>query len=117
MILFNINLGKGLQLTALRNVFIMATKLWVNMGGGELSSADLISQIQSFYSREEEYEVPFSISKGDVLTWWRLCNPFRSNENYIQKLALKILAITPHNAGCERVFSVLRWFANQRRTR
>jgi hypothetical protein len=117
MILFNINLGKGLQLTALRNVFIMATKLWVNMGEGELSSADLISQIQSFYSREEEYEVPFSISKSDVLTWWRLCNPFCSNENYIQKLALKILAITPHNAGCERVFSVLRWFANQRRTR
>jgi hypothetical protein len=31
--------------------------------------------------------------------------------------ALKILAITPHNAGCERVFSVLGWFTNQRRTR
>ncbi|PKK57268.1 hypothetical protein RhiirC2_721339, partial [Rhizophagus irregularis] len=38
-------------------------------------------------------------------------------ENHIQKLALKILAITPHNAGCERVFSVLGWFANQRRTK
>lgn len=117
MILFNINLGKGLQSTVLRDVFITAMKIWVNMGGGELSSADLISQIQSFYSREEEYEIPFSTSKGDVFTWWRLCNPVRSDENYIQKLALKILAITPHNAGCERVFSVLGWFANQRRTR
>ena len=87
------------------------------MGGGELSSADLISQIQSFYSREKEYEIPFSTSKGDVLTWWCLCNPVCSNKNYIQKLALKILAITPHNARCERVFSVLGWFANQRRTR
>lgn len=87
------------------------------MGGGELSSADLISQIQSFYLRKEEYKIPFSTNKGNVLTWWLLCNPIRSEENHIQKLALKILAITPHNAGCERVFSVLGWFANQRRTR
>ena len=45
MILFNINLGKGLQLTVLCDVFITAIKIWVNMSGGELSSADLISQI------------------------------------------------------------------------
>ena len=87
------------------------------MSGGELSSADLISQIQSFYLGGIEYEIPFSTSKGDVTTWWRLCNPVCSDKNYIQKLALKILAITPHNAGCERVFSVLGWFANKRRTR
>jgi hypothetical protein len=43
IILFNINLGKGLQSTVLRDVFIMAMKIWVNMGRGELSSADLIS--------------------------------------------------------------------------
>ncbi|PKY61588.1 hypothetical protein RhiirA4_486771 [Rhizophagus irregularis] len=66
---------------------------------------------------KEEYNIPFSTNKGDVLTWWLLCNPVRSEENHIQKLALKILAITPHNAGCERVFSVLGWFANQRRTK
>ena len=46
-----------------------------------------------------------------------MCNPVREEENHIQKLALKILSITPHNAGCERVFSVLGWFANKRRTR
>ncbi|CAB4421318.1 unnamed protein product [Rhizophagus irregularis] len=109
--------GKGLRLTVLRNVYILAMKIWINMGGGELSSADLISQIQSFYLRKEEYNIPFSTNKGDVLTWWLLCNPVRSEENHIQKLALKILAITPHNAGCERVFSVLGWFANQRRTK
>ena len=87
------------------------------MSRGKLSSANLISQIQSFYLREEEYKILFSTSKGDVLTWWHLCNPVCSDENHIQKLALKILAITPHNAGCKRVFSVLGWFANQRRTR
>ena len=74
------------------------------MGGGELSSADLVSQIQSFYLGGIEYEIPFSISKGDILTWWNLCNPIRSDENYIQKLALKILAITPHNADVREYF-------------
>ncbi|PKC56213.1 hypothetical protein RhiirA1_474320 [Rhizophagus irregularis] len=76
--------GKGLRPTVLRNVYILAMEIWINMGGSELSSADLISQIQSFYLRKEEYNIPFSTNK-----------------------ALKILAITPHNAGCERVFSVL----------
>ena len=86
------------------------------MSRGELSSANLISQIQSFYSREKEYKILFSTSKSDILTQQRLCNSVRNDENYIQKLALKILAITPHNTGCERVFSV-GWFANQRITR
>ncbi len=61
----------------------MAMKIWINMGGGEISSADLISQLQSFYLGGIEYEIPFSTSKGDVLTWWRLCNPVCSDENYI----------------------------------
>jgi hypothetical protein len=87
------------------------------MGGGELSSAELVSQIQLFYLRDRDYDSPYSTTKNDALTWWRMCNPVREEENYIQKLALKILSITPHNAGCERVFSILGWFANKRRTR
>ncbi|PKC05754.1 hypothetical protein RhiirA5_360991, partial [Rhizophagus irregularis] len=46
-----------------------------------------------------------------------MCNPVPDEENHIQKLALKILSITPHNAGCERVFSILGWFTNKRRTK
>ncbi|GBC22232.2 ribonuclease H-like domain-containing protein [Rhizophagus irregularis DAOM 181602=DAOM 197198] len=46
-----------------------------------------------------------------------MCNPVPEEENHIQKLALKILSITPHNAGCERVFSILEWFTNKRRTK
>ena len=39
------------------------------------------------------------------------------DKNYIRDLALKILSIRPHNAGCERVFSVLGWMMNKRKTR
>ncbi|GBC22645.2 ribonuclease H-like domain-containing protein [Rhizophagus irregularis DAOM 181602=DAOM 197198] len=38
-------------------------------------------------------------------------------ENFIQQLALKIFSITPHNARCERIFSVMGWYMNKRRTR
>jgi len=30
--------------------------------------------------------------------------------NPIRKLALKMHAIMPHNADCERIFSILGWF-------
>jgi hypothetical protein len=30
---------------------------------------------------------------------------------------LKLLGIVPHSANCERIFSVLRWFYGQRRTK
>ncbi|CAB5363639.1 unnamed protein product [Rhizophagus irregularis] len=108
--------GKGLLPTVFRNIYLLAMKIWVNMGGGETSSAKLISQIRSFYLRDIEFDYPFS-NNEDVITWWRMCNPVPDEENHIQKLALKILSITPHNAGCERVFSILGWFTNKRRTK
>ncbi|CAG8685856.1 5422_t:CDS:2, partial [Rhizophagus irregularis] len=102
--------------TVFRNIYLLAIKIWVNMGGGETSSAKLISQIRSFYLRDIEFDYPFS-NNEDVITWWRMCNPVPDEENHIQKLALKILFITPHNARCERVFSILGWFTNKRRTK
>lgn len=87
------------------------------MGGGETSSALLVSQIRSFYLNEPDFDLPFIIGHDNAITWWRMCNAYSERENHIQKLALKILSITPHNAGCERVFSILGWFTNKRRTR
>ena len=67
MIHFNINLGKGLQSTVLRDVFIMTMKIWIDMSGGELSSANLNPQIQSFYLGEIEYEISFSTTSGNLI--------------------------------------------------
>jgi len=39
------------------------------------------------------------------------------DKNFIRDLALKILSIRPHNAGCERIFSVLGWMMSKRKTR
>jgi hypothetical protein len=56
-------------LTVFRDIYILAMKIWVNMDGSELSSADLVSQIRSFYLRESEFDYPFSPSKGSAITW------------------------------------------------
>jgi hypothetical protein len=40
----------------------------------------------------------------NIETWWKMIEPQNS---FIQQLALKIISITPHNIGCERMFSVL----------
>ncbi|CAG8766550.1 3415_t:CDS:2, partial [Rhizophagus irregularis] len=62
-------------------IFCDAMKLLKNMGGG----------------------------MDNVFLWWHLCNSVHPEEHYIQQLVIKILSITPHNAGCERIFSIIGW--------
>ena len=45
--------------------------------------------------------------------WWLSTDD--TNDN-LQRLALQVLGITPHSAGCERVFSTLGWIYGKRRT-
>ncbi|CAB4475584.1 unnamed protein product [Rhizophagus irregularis] len=62
-------------------IFCDAMKLLKNMGGG----------------------------MDNVFLWWHLCNSVHPEKHYIQQLVIKILSITPHNAGCERIFSIIGW--------
>jgi hypothetical protein len=109
--------GKGLRDIVFRDVCITALKVWTKMGGGETSSATLIGQIRKYYQGQKPFDLPFCSGTDNVFIWWQLCNPVRKEDNHIQKLALNILSITPHNVACERVFSILGWFANKRRTK
>ena len=38
-----------------------------------------------------------------------------SEPNYLQELALKVLAVIPNSASCERNFSLLIWLTNNKR--
>ena len=85
------------------------------MGGGKNSASILISQMQAYM----EFQCPWNTTyveefHNNPKTWW---NCAITNDNFIQSLALKILALTPHNLSCERIFSVLGWFCNKRRMR
>ncbi|POG82729.1 hypothetical protein GLOIN_2v1810840, partial [Rhizophagus irregularis DAOM 181602=DAOM 197198] len=109
--------GKGLHPMVFFDVCLNAMKLLKNMGGGENSCSELVAQIRAFTQYEKPYDLEYVLGIDNVFLWWRLCNPVLPEEHYIQQLAMKILSITPHNVGCERVFSIIGWMANKRRTR
>jgi predicted ribosome quality control (RQC) complex YloA/Tae2 family protein len=65
------------------------------------------------YERPYEFEyIPGSTFSVD--SWWKM---IEQRDNWIQKIALIVNSITPHNVGCERVFSVLGWMCSKRRSR
>ncbi len=68
----------------------------------------------------KNYEPPFNDkfieSMDNIRNWWNSCE-LKRNEEHIRTLALRLTAITPHNAACERVFSILNWYIGKRRTK
>ncbi|GBC18408.2 ribonuclease H-like domain-containing protein [Rhizophagus irregularis DAOM 181602=DAOM 197198] len=63
------------------------------MSGGENSCSELVAQIRAFTQYEKPYDLEYVLGIDNILS------------------------ITPHNAGCECVFSIIGWIANKRRTR
>ena len=84
------------------------------MGGGKNSTSILISQMQAYMEFQSPWNTIYVEEFHNLKTWW---NCAITSSNYIQALALKILALTPHNVSCERIFSVLGWMCNKRRMR
>lgn len=84
------------------------------MGDGKTSTEILIAQMQSYMEFKKPWDIKFIEGSHTVKTWW---NCAITTQNYIQNLAIKILSLTPQNISCERIFSVLGWFCNKRRSR
>lgn len=88
--------------------------LWKQLGHGENSATLLMLQLFDYSLGVEPYHREFDSTVFTVEKWWLMC---RQKNNYIQHLALMINSITPHNTSCERIFSVLGWYTNKRRTK
>ena len=84
------------------------------MGGDEQAVLILISQMRKFWLKKSPYDLPYDITRDTPEIWWMTCP---EKPTYLQRIALKLLSIVPHSANCERIFSVLRWFYGQRRTK
>jgi hypothetical protein len=84
------------------------------MGGGKSSSEILIAQMQSYSKFAKPWDVKYIEGTHTIKTWWACAT---TRDNFIQILALKIISLTPHNVSCERIFSILGWFCNKRRTK
>ena len=86
------------------------------MGGGVSSSDFLLTQFDLYRIREHPFDGKYKYPISTPINWWASVE-LKRGEDHIKKLALKIHSIIPHNATCERVFSILGWYLRKRRTR
>ncbi|RIA79415.1 hypothetical protein C1645_840743 [Glomus cerebriforme] len=93
---------------------LTAMKIWARFGGGEKSCKILLSQLQNYSGHKAPYDMEYTNDHDTSEIWWSTC---QHPNNYIQQLALKLFAITPYQASCEYVFSILNWIVGRRRTR
>ncbi|CAG8454603.1 1807_t:CDS:2 [Dentiscutata heterogama] len=105
---------KCLVSEAFQIIYQKALTIWKSLDGGDNSVRELIAQIHNYDFRLPPYNSFFQDHLELPEIWWSAC---KVPQHHLQKLALLLLAITPHNAGCERVFSVLNWFTQKCRNR
>ncbi|CAB4441379.1 unnamed protein product [Rhizophagus irregularis] len=105
---------KKFQDSTFHQMALTAMKIWSKFGSDKRSCKILLSQLRSYGDNEPPYDMEYTDEYDTPELWWSTC---RQPNNYIQKLALKLFAITPHQAACERAFSVLNWMIGKRRTR
>jgi hypothetical protein len=91
-----------------------ASELVSNLGYKDKGTAKaLIGNLANFKCKEGIYNIEYNEEFYSPQTWWKFID--NTNNNILQRLALKIFSIVPHSASCERVFSGLGWFyANHR---
>jgi hypothetical protein len=93
---------------------LTALQIWAKFGGGTKSCKILLSQLRNYSENKAPYDMSYTDDHDTPELWWSTC---RQPDNYISELALKLFAITPHQASCERVFSILNWMIGKRRTK
>ncbi|CAB4441270.1 unnamed protein product [Rhizophagus irregularis] len=67
-------------------------------------------------NEDDPFDDPYVEGISTPINWWTSVE-LKKGEDPIKKLALRMHGIMPHNADCERVFSILGWFLSKRRTK
>src|SRR4051812_32357315 len=73
-------------------------------------------QIKLYRSREKPFDIELSSTELPTTWWVSMEDCFPEGEDYLVQL-LKLLSVTPHAAGFERVWSNLGWLYGKRRNR
>ncbi|RGB31974.1 hypothetical protein C1646_670503 [Rhizophagus diaphanus] len=107
-------LGAGLKLGMWTKISNYAQNIWKNMGYSVVDQEILVAQMLNFKEKQGTYATPFTKTyRITPRTWWISCEDMPP---FVKNLALKIFAVTPHSASCERKISALSWLYGKRRT-
>jgi hypothetical protein len=107
--------GRGINASLFPGIAQTAASMWKNQGYGKTSTLKLLSQLMKFKNMEKPYDLPFSPDFMTPSLWWNTMEDSIGSE--LKTIAIKLLAITPHSAACERTFSVLGWIHTKARNR
>jgi hypothetical protein len=87
-----------------------AVNIWKNQcSGGVESSNRLLTQLGLYRNEDDPFDDLYVEGISTPINWWTSVE-LKKGEDPIKKLALRMHGIIPHNADCERVFSILGWF-------
>jgi len=86
------------------------------MGHDQESCGRLLTQIRKYKTKKAPFNQNYNYKTDTPIIWWETAQNAKE-EWELQALALRLFAITPHSASCERSFSVLGWFYGQRRAK
>ncbi|PKK55767.1 hypothetical protein RhiirC2_722271, partial [Rhizophagus irregularis] len=96
--------GQGLKTEYWKIITTTAGQIWRNNGGDKKSCNRLLAQIRNYELRRSPYNQDFDNSLETPMSWWY---SIKDKYDYLKDLAIMIFSITPHSAGCERIFSTL----------
>jgi len=104
----------GLQKGKYSLILNIAGEIWRCLGNNQKSCEILFGQMRLYKLNMTPYNATYNSSIDTPRIWWLATD---DKYDYLQQLALQILGITPHSAGCERIFSTLGWIYDKRRLR
>ncbi|GES94625.1 ribonuclease H-like domain-containing protein [Rhizophagus clarus] len=100
-----------------RNLLMIADEVFMKMGKNNTERKELMHQMKKYRKREEPFDIKMGATETPCTWWFSIKDSFPKDEDYLVQLALKLFSITPHAAGCERVWSSFGWLYGKRRTR
>jgi hAT family C-terminal dimerisation region len=101
-------------LSKYHDITIKAAQIWKDMGHDSESCSKLLTQLRKYKKNKAPFNQKYNKSDTPI-DWWESAQ--NKEEWELQALAIRIFAVSPHSASCERSFSVLGWFYGQRRTK
>jgi hypothetical protein len=96
---------------------MVADDLFMKMGRKNIERRELMFQMKQYRCREKPFDIEIGDSETPYMWWFSLEDNFPKGGDYLVQLALKLFSVTPHAAGCERVWSHFGWIYGKRRTR
>jgi hypothetical protein len=83
------------------------------MGHDQESCAKLLTQMRKYMRMKSPFNQSYNYNSDTPIIWWETAQNTK-DEWELQALVLRLFAVSPHSASCERSFSVLGWFYGQR---